>query len=587
MKLSEAMRIASQPVRGDAVRFNVFLVSGYNPLHLATFLKAELRIAMPDRAVELCTGVFGDPHGNLKKAAHSECSAIALSIEWQDLDPRLGLRRLGGWSPGSYGDILTTAAESLKRLSPEICSAANQAPVVISLPTLPLPPVAYTPRFQTGGIALDLQALVADFAAALPNTGSVRILNADLLNAHSPAGQRLDIKLDLAAGFPYTLSHAGEMARMFSRLIHPAAPKKGLVTDLDDTLWSGILGEIGPENIAWDLEHHAQIHGLYQQLLAALADAGVLIGVISKNDPAVVEQAFRRTDLVLSRDLVFPLEAGWGSKSKAMARILERWNIGASDVVFVDDSPIELAEVQSEHPGVECLLFEKRDAASVYALLEKLRDCFGRTSLSEEDRIRRESLRRAPGLTLEQSGNGEVSDLFLEQLNAEIGLNFAKEPPDQRAFELVNKTNQFNLNGRRYEEAEWKRRLASPDTFLAVASYKDKFGPLGKIAVLTGRREGGLLLVDTWVMSCRAFARRIEFRCLASLFDTFECEEIAFEFAATPRNGPLRDFLAAICGAEPVSGIRLSRETFDARCPKLYDRNTGGSAFVRASDQSL
>ena len=145
MKLREALRILGQPTPADDAPLTVFLVCGYNSLHLATFLTAELRMAMPARAVRLSTGLFGDLHGSLADASRSGCSAIALSIEWQDLDPRLGLRRLGGWSSDSHGDILASVATSLEQLAAGIQIAANRAPVAVSLPTLPLPPLAYTP----------------------------------------------------------------------------------------------------------------------------------------------------------------------------------------------------------------------------------------------------------------------------------------------------------------------------------------------------------------------------------------------------------------------------------------------------------
>ena len=62
-------------------------------------------------------------------------------------------------------------------------------------------------------------------------------------------------------------------------------------------------------------------------------------------------------------------------------------------------------------------------------------------------------------------------------------LIFARGPDDRRAFELVNKTNQFNLNGRRFQPADWAAALARPGAWLAVVSYQDRFGALGKIAV--------------------------------------------------------------------------------------------------------
>src|SRR5207249_9045084 len=112
-------------------------------------------------------------------------------------------------------------------------------------------------------------------------------------------------------------------------------------------------------------------------------------------------------------------------------------------------------------------------------------------------------------------------DSLLAEAEAEVTLDFTKEPPDPRALELVNKTNQFNLNGRRYTESDWLAFLRDPATFLLVAAYKDKYGPLGKIAVLGGRWEGTSLTLNTWLMSCRAFARLDDLRCLEWLLHLF------------------------------------------------------------------
>ncbi len=132
------------------------------------------------------------------------------------------------------------------------------------------------------------------------------------------------------------------------------------------------------EGIAWDLDSQSQIHGLFQQLLASLAESGVLVGVVSKNDPALVEQAFARPDILLSQKKVFPIAASWSSKAGAVAEILKTWNIGADAVVFVDDSPIELAEVSALHPAMECILFPYSDPDAAFRLLYTLRDRFAR-----------------------------------------------------------------------------------------------------------------------------------------------------------------------------------------------------------------
>ncbi len=105
---------------------------------------------------------------------------------------------------------------------------------------------------------------------------------------------------------------------------------------------------------------------------------------------------------------------------------------------------------------------------------------------------------------------------------------------------------------------------------LAAVSYEDKFGPLGTIAVVAGRSDGGMLTVDTWVMSCRAFARRIEHQTLKMLFETPGVGEIEFRFMPTAKNGPLREFLATLQGCEPQADFRLGRTQFERNCPALY-----------------
>jgi FkbH-like protein len=231
---------------------------------------------------------------------------------------------------------------------------------------------------------------------------------------------------------------------------------------------------------------------------------------------------------------------------------------------------MELAEVQASFPEVDCRLFPRKDAAAAYALLKQLRDAFGKSALSEEDALRRESLRQGVEFRAEQRVSAAGADDFLPRLESEITLDYRKDPRDQRPFELLNKTNQFNLNGRRYTESDWQTYLASGDTFVQVASYADKFGPLGKIAVISGRARNGCLEIDSWVMSCRAFSRRIEHCCLEQLFERFGIAKARFDFAATARNGPLREFLEEVLQTPPQPGFEIVKSDFLSRRPAWF-----------------
>ncbi len=243
----------------------------------------------------------------------------------------------------------------------------------------------------------------------------------------------------------------------------------------------------------------------------------------------------------------------------------------------MDDSPIELAEVKAAWPEIEAIRFPAHDDDAAFALLGTLRDLFGKEKLSAEDALRRESIKQRASSAGLLTVSADVSDQFLEESAAELTVNFEKEADDPRALELVNKTNQFNLNGRRSTEASWREYLRRDETFLVRVSYQDKFGPLGKIAVVAGRCPIGsqVVMVDTWVMSCRAFSRRIEHRCLELLFHKFGAEKIVFDYEATARNGPLREFFTTMLDGPPQPGFGLMRDEFSRRSPRLFQRVTG------------
>lgn len=572
MKLVDALQILRQPST-EAQPFEVELVCGFTPLHLETYLGAHVQLLLPQgNRISMRRGLYGDIAGNLRRLKTSPISAAAMILEWADLDPRLGVRNLGGWGVDSIGDILSHA----KAKASECAEAVRQLPphlqLAVLMPTLPLPPADTVPGWQSGVFELSLRAIAASLAAEFALRRNTRVVSAQKIDEVSPLHGRFDARSEILGGFPYTAAHSVAVAGQLARLLVPAAPMKGIITDLDDTMWNGLVGEVGASGVYWDLDHKSVIHGLYQQMLNALAAQGTLIGVASKNTASIAEEALKREDFLIPRDRLFPLEIHWGPKSQSVERILKQWNIGADSVVFIDDNAAELAEVQAAHPGITCLQFPKNDAAKALALIEQLRDKFGKETVSEEDRLRVESLRQASTNGFSVEGAGPLSESFLEKAQAELRLGYGKDPSDPRPFELINKTNQFNLNGRRLTEAAWRERLADPDTVLQVASYSDKFGALGKIGVVLGHLREGVLDVECWVLSCRAFSRRIEHQCLSQLFSRLGVRAIRFDFAPTEKNQPLRDFFTDWFGDPLPANPELTAEAFAAGVPRLYHR---------------
>ena len=570
MQLREALTTIQEFSSTDLPLCNVLLGTGFNLLHLKPFFHAHLQRLLPTNKVVVSTGPYDDLAGTLARIETSAADMSAIAIEWPDLDRRLGFRHLGGWGPKELADIVAGVESKLLAIRENLEAAAKCIPLAVSMPTLDLPPVFHTPSWQLCAAEARLLHAVAEFnlwAGAKRNIRLAKIHNATVVAPSQPA---FDFKSEIQAGLPYTTRYASRMGQILAQLLIPAQPKKGLITDLDDTLWAGIAGEVGPEAVFWDLDNKSHLHGLYQQLLRALAEQGVLIGAASKNDRAIVEAVFRRADMLLPRDYVFPIEAHWTPKPESVARILDAWRVHPDSVVFVDDSASEIAEVRAAYPDIECICFDPHNYEEVHGLLYRLRDLFAKQTITEEDGVRRESLRDNSVSLGGAQQTGASHESFLRDAEARIILDFNTAATNPRSLELVNKTNQFNLNGIRYTESEWHKRLAAPKSFAVLANYRDKYGPLGVIAVLTGQAEEVVLTVNTWVMSCRAFGRRIEHLCLKAVLDCFPAQEVLLEFSPTSRNQYLQEFFKSILGQTPEGPLRISRADFLAKCPELY-----------------
>lgn len=544
MRLVEALQLANSSQQGP--QFKAFLACGFTPLHLETALKAHLRLALPDRTIEVATGPYGDLARTLE-TADAKLDVVIVVTEWSDLDPRLGWRTMSAVD----GAVLVDAEARLGRILGAIKSIARTTCVIVALPGLDIPPVFHTSSWELHSVEAQLRQMVCQ----LGNSNATAVLRTDCLPQ-----PRHDLRTELMNGFPYAFEYTDALASGLVRLLLPPVPKKGLITDLDETLWSGVLGDDGPEGISWDLDRKTQFHTLYQQLLNILAQSGALIGAASKNDETLVRTALQRPDLIVNPQHLFPIEAHWHSKAGSIARILEMWNIASDSVVFVDDNPLEIEQVKAEFPQLDCLLFRKDDPE----FLVDLRDRFAKRVVREEDALRTSSLRAGQVLREREAGDGSGLEELLKGADAKVVFRWGKHPPDPRALELVNKTNQFNLNGKRYAEADWKRFISTPTARLIVAEYEDRFGKLGKIAVIAGQVDSNAFRVESWVMSCRAFSRRIEHQCLRVMLHNWET--ITMRYEQTERNGPFRNFLSEL----RMEATTIDRVQFERFCPPLF-----------------
>lgn len=563
MKLNEALKIVGL-ARDLPVSQRAFLACGFEPLHLPVFLRARYASRFAGQALEVGVGVYGDLLGNIERARRSEATVGCVVLEWGDVDPRLGLRSSGSWSGPQQARVLADALERLERLRDAIAGLAERMPVIVAAPSVPFPLLGHTAGWQASSFELELELGLARLCAAVAQIGRARVLHPGRLSAYSPPSTRSDPQLELAAGFPYTLEHASTLAGGLLELAFPSTPKKGLITDLDDTLWAGIVGEVGADAVSWSQAEHTQLHGVYQLLLRQLADAGVLLGIASKNEEDVVNTALCRRDLLVDKDAFFPVAVGWGPKSAAVSAILAAWNIAADAVVVVDDSRMELEEIRRAHPGITCLEFAPKDARRTLQLMVELRDAFGKPQTLAEDRLRAASIRSSA--LFEQQKTGDDLQSFLASLEGKVTFDPRRESDGGRLLELINKTNQFNMNGARLTDGEWLRFQEQEDRMTLGVAYADRFGSLGTIGAVAGRRLSGasgntVFEVTHWVLSCRAFSRRIEDHTLGYLFEASGADRLRLDYRVTPRNPPFQEFVARIgVLAGPDGSVEVGRD---------------------------
>src|SRR3984893_14894285 len=190
MNLIEALEISRKPVAQDAQLLRVFLGCGFTPLHLQNFLSAHLRQLYPENRIEIKTGLFGDLAGSLERLDAKNLDGLAVALEWPDFDSRLGIRELGGWQVSDVHEIASSVDLQLSRLQRALKAAARSVPVVLSLPTIPLPPLFYTPPNINNAEKTKLLLSLARFATDLSGDPGIRIIDSQALDSVSSLAAR-------------------------------------------------------------------------------------------------------------------------------------------------------------------------------------------------------------------------------------------------------------------------------------------------------------------------------------------------------------------------------------------------------------
>ncbi|MBU1378789.1 MAG: HAD-IIIC family phosphatase [Alphaproteobacteria bacterium] len=398
-----------------------------------------------------------------------------------------------------------------------------------------------------GDRATRLNAAIDDWATRTPAAAVLRLDRiAGELGARAFSEDRAAVT-GTRYGDPLCLEAARTLVFDVLAPFH-AAPIKALAVDLDNTLYSGVLGEDGPDGVGLT-EGHAAL----QREIDRLASQGVLVSIVSKNEPADVQALFAaRADFPLRPDRIASWRVGWGEKSDGVRAAAAQFNIAPDAFLLIDDNVGELVQVGSRHPGLRLLHAGGEAADTVRALtrypgLPRAGQAFaGRAADLAANAERAAMAESAPD-----------EEAYLAALKAE--LTFALDPVEDRVrlTELSRKTNQFNLALRRLDEVEVDRYLTQSDRCVVHIRLADRLADSGSVAVLFGRRADGVLIVDELCISCRALGRKLEdvmvTEAVRGAMRRLGADGLAFDYRIGPRNQPAVDWLAGFVG-QPVTG---------------------------------
>ncbi|MGA3212315.1 MAG: HAD-IIIC family phosphatase [Terriglobales bacterium] len=515
MKFLEAHRILATFRGGEPFRFLLAMSGTSSPLDFYSRAVAAER----GRTAEVHVLPFGTLGQWLMQIPNASDLEVALLFPWDfipEVDWRTGL------------PARTHAPEALRQGASRIAKRLQDRGAGLLYVPAQIPPLLLNTAENVA-----LSAWLTYFATSI---------GADIIPESC-----FSLSTYLASGSPITGSSMGRVAEAIVGKALAAEdsaapePYKVLVTDFDNTIWAGVVAEDGPEGICCLSEGAGYPHFVYQTFLAKLKREGTLLAAVSRNEFESAVAPLRAGRMQLGENDFVSIKCTYGAKSVEIQALADNLGLGLESFVFVDDNPVELAEVAAALPKVCCLQFP-HNAEELPRLLAEIRRRFSRKTLTDEDSHRTElyRLRSAAQALRVTHINAEGADLteFLHRLEMKLVVHDRTQTERTRAVQLINKTNQFNLNGVRLNDDAIQNVLNGGGR-LYGASLTDRSGNHGEILACLIAPEGTILSL---VLSCRVFQRRVEYAFLAWLANRIPAE-VRMRFQPTGRNDPFRAFL--------------------------------------------
>jgi FkbH-like protein len=321
------------------------------------------------------------------------------------------------------------------------------------------------------------------------------------------------------------------------------APRKVLCTDLDNTLWGGILGEDGADGIVTGSAFPGNCYLEYQKYLKHLSSRGILLTIVSKNNEADVREAFqtRSADLALSLDNFVALKINWNDKAQSLRELAQELSLGLDSFVFVDDNPVECEAIRQQLPGVAVVSAPIQEPWRLVEILSNLP--FFDAAIVTDDDLNRLNDYKAQAQRAELAGTAGNRDEFLASLGIVCMFQSALQAPLSRAVQLLAKTNQFNLTTRRHSAAKVEEFASTGQAW--VIRVRDRFGDAGVVGLALAKNQGSSCYIDSFLLSCRVIGRGVETALLAYIAEhalETGAKRLVAEFIPTKKNAPCASF---------------------------------------------
>lgn len=319
--------------------------------------------------------------------------------------------------------------------------------------------------------------------------------------------------------------------------------KKGFVLDLDNTLWGGVIGDDGVDNIKLGPETSAgQVYSEFQHYIKAYKQMGCVLNIDSKNDENNALSGLRHPNSELVPDDFIVIKANWESKDRNFTEISQSLNLLPESLVFIDDNPAERHIISEQIPGVST---PEIGESHQYIVNIDRNGYFETTYLSEDDLKRnvmyQENVKRAK-VQASFSNYGE----YLDSLEMKAIIKPFEPIYMARIAQLTNKSNQFNLTTKRYAQGEIEEIANNNNDYVTLyGKLKDKFGDNGVVSLCIGHLIDGICHIDLWLMSCRVLKRDMEYAMLDEFVKACQnkgVSEIRGYYFPTAKNTMVKDF---------------------------------------------